>query len=114
MDVLMCVLRLRIAPNNDFTPRNAQVYTDLIDVALLTRLPSFDNDTARDDPIEEPLEGIYAFSDPLFNGGGRSHMAKRDLYGHLHRILPPATGNTIRPLALRCIDPARGPEEGQH
>src|SRR4051794_17692614 len=35
MDVLMCVLRLRIAPNNDFTPRNAQVYTDLIDVALL-------------------------------------------------------------------------------
>jgi hypothetical protein len=85
MDVLVCMLRLRITPNYDFTPGNAQVDTDLIDVALLTRLPSFDDDAAGNDPVEEPLEGVDAFSDPLFNGGGRNHMTKRDLYGHLHR-----------------------------
>jgi hypothetical protein len=81
---------------------------------LLTRLPSFDNDTARDDPVEEPLEGIYAFSDPLFNGGGRSHMAKRDLYGHLHRILPPATGNTIGRVHSDALIQRDNPRRGQH
>jgi len=50
MDVLMCVVCLRITPDYDFRPGNAQVDTDLIDVALLTRLPSFDNDAARYDP----------------------------------------------------------------
>ena len=89
MDILMRVVRYRIAPDDNLFPRNLEVDPDAEQIALMTaRVPAFDDDAAGDDPIKEALELggtlLYSCCDRL----GRVHVAKRDLQWQLHRISP--------------------------
>ena len=57
IDVLMRMVRRRITPDDDLPPGNFEIDADLKQIALLTtRVPAFDDDTARRDAIEEPLK----------------------------------------------------------
>jgi hypothetical protein len=64
MSVLMCVIGHRVAADDDLPARDPEVDTDMEQVALLPpRVPAFDNDPARDDPIEEAVKLFGATPD---------------------------------------------------
>ena len=54
MDILMRMVRYRIAPDDNLFPRNFEVDTDAKQIALMTaRVLTFDDDAAGYDPIKE-------------------------------------------------------------
>lgn len=61
IDILMRMVRLGIAPDNDLAPRNFKVDTDTKQIALLAaRVLALDDDAAGDDPIKEAFELLDA------------------------------------------------------
>jgi hypothetical protein len=89
IDILMRMVRRGITADDDLTPGNLKIDANPKQVPLLvTRVSAFDDDTARRNPIEEPLE----FLCPLAYAAGdrirRIHMPKGDLKRKLHRLFP--------------------------
>ena len=95
VDILVRVLRLGVAPDKNLAARNAQIDPDLEQIALLTRLPAFDNHPAGDNPVEKPFERLRTLAYPFFDRRRGSHMTKRDLDGLLHRNVPPREGTQL-------------------
>ena len=65
VDILIRMVRCGITPDDDLPSGNFQIDADLKQIALLaTRVPAFDDDTARSDAIAHPFElrGPFAYA----------------------------------------------------
>jgi hypothetical protein len=88
MNILMGVVPLGIAPDDDLAPRNLEVDSHPEQITLLvTGVPALDDDTAGDDPIAKAFEFLGALMYSCRDRIRRIHVAKRNLKWHLHRIL---------------------------
>jgi hypothetical protein len=75
----------RIAADDDLAARDAEVYEHMEQIALLTAwVPAFNDDAARDDPIEEALELLGASADAGRDRLRAVHVTKSDLKRDLH------------------------------
>ncbi len=89
VDILMRMVRLGIALDDDLSAGNRKVDPDPEKIALLVaRVLAFDDDAARSNPIEKAFEllGALAYSRPDGIRGVR--VAKADLKWNLHRNFP--------------------------
>ena len=85
MHILMRMMGRRIAADDDLAARDAEVYEHMEQIALLTaRVPAFNDDAARDDPIEEALELLDPSADAGRDRLRAVHVTKSDLKRDLH------------------------------
>jgi hypothetical protein len=88
MGILMRVTSRRISIDDDFASRDDKLDAHLEQVALPpARVPTFDDDPARDDPIEEALEFLGTTADAGHERIRTFHMAESDLEWQLHQTL---------------------------
>jgi hypothetical protein len=108
MDVLMRVVRRGITADGNLAAGDHQVYANLEQIALMAaRVSALDDDTARDDAIEEAFEllGPLAYSRRDRIRG--IHVPEGDLKRNLHRLFPSACRTTIANRRPPRIDPAQ-------
>jgi len=89
VDVFMGMVCRGIAADDDLAAGNFEVDADPEQIALKApRMPAFDDNTARHDTIEKPLELLGAFADARRDRVRGIHVPEGDLKGNLHRIFP--------------------------
>ena len=89
VDVLMRVVCRGIAADDDVAAGNLKVDADPEQIALkAARMPAFDDNTARPDAIEKPLELLGPFADTRRDRVRGIHVPEGDLKRKLHRIFP--------------------------
>jgi hypothetical protein len=93
MGILVRVTAVRITTHDDLAPWDDEIDTDFKQIALAaSRMPTFDDDAAGDDPVEKALEILRASADARGEGFRAVHVAKSDLKRDLHSFLRSATG----------------------
>jgi len=96
MGVLVRVVRLGIAADDDLAAGNTEIYADAEQVALLAaRMLAFDDDTAGYDPIEKAFELLGACADARRNRLRAVHVTKGDLKRDLHSTSPLRNGALV-------------------
>ena len=87
VDVLMRMVRRRIAADGDLPAGNFEVDTDPEQIALpAARMPAFHDNPARDDAIGEPFELPSPLAYARRDGLRGVHMAESNLKRSLHRV----------------------------
>ena len=93
MGILVRVVRLGIAADDDLAAGNTEIDADAEQVALLAaRMLAFDDDTAGYDPIEKAFELLGACAYARRNRLRAVHVTKGDLKRDLHSTSPPRNG----------------------
>ena len=63
IDILMCMVRLGVAPDHDLVPWHFEIDPEPEQITLLTaRMLAFDNDAARYDPVKKAFELLGALT----------------------------------------------------
>jgi hypothetical protein len=87
VDILMRMVRRRIAADGNLAAGNFEVDADLEQIALTpARVPAFHDGPARDDAIEEPFELPSPLAYARRDGLRGIHMAESNLERKLHRV----------------------------
>jgi hypothetical protein len=87
IDILMRVVRRRIAADCDLAAGNFEVDADPEQIALTAaRVPAFHDNPARDDTIEEPFELPSPLAYARRDGLRGIHMTESNLKRKLHRV----------------------------
>jgi hypothetical protein len=85
IDILMCMVRLGIAPDHDLAPGNFEINTHPEQITLLAAgVLAFDDDAARYDPVKEAFERLGALTYSRRDSIRRVHVAESNLEWQLH------------------------------
>ncbi|SRR5271155_512216 len=110
IDILMRMVSLGIAPDDNLVSRNFEVDAHSKQITLLAPgVLVFDNDAARYDPVKEAFELLGALTYSSRDGIRRVHMAESNLKRQLHRTLHSVSTSVGDGEPFR-IDPAQSRE----